>query len=103
MTTQLPNMGTRESIVVSFDFSRESAAVSGAVFDVWAEGQIAQDPTPLNIIDGAAEIDGSNPAVVLQRISNVKDSTNYRIQCTVNTIEGDTLTCPVILPARLKL
>lgn len=101
MTNRLPEKGTEESIVLGFDFSRESAAVETASVEVTAE--TGTDGNPLSLLYGAAQIDAGKPALVLQRVAGGVDQVNYRLRCTVTTIEGDTLSCDVILPVRLKL
>jgi hypothetical protein len=51
---------------------------------------------------GAASIEARNVPRAPQRVDGV-DGADYRIQCTVVTSAGDTLTLAAILPVRAKL
>lgn len=103
MTYRLPEKGTLESVVIGFDFSREATAVSAPSLTCEVETSGATDDDPAAVLVDQPEVDGTNPALVLQRVAGGVDSTDYRIQCTVQTAEGNTLTCASILPVRLKL
>lgn len=102
MTQKFPNKGTLESVVLGFDFSREAASVASPTFTVTCEPGVASDDAPTAILVGAPQIDTSNPALVLQRVSAGLDMVDYRIQCTA-TAGADTLTIAAILPVRLNL
>lgn len=108
MTTRLQEKGTLESVVLGFDFSREAAGVLTPTFVITAE--TGTDPAPTLILVGEPQIgefdvndNPISPALVLQRVAGGIDQVNYRIQCTVQTVEGNTLTCATILPVRQRL
>lgn len=103
MTQILPTKGTLESIVLGFDFSAEATSVSSPVMDVSVEVSANGDPNPSSILVGSPAIDSSNAARVLQRVAAGLTSTSYRLQCTVQTDAGDTLTLPAILPVAARL
>lgn len=103
MTQILPTKGTLESIVLGFNFASEATTVSNPTMDVSVEVSPNGDMNPSAILTGSPTIDSANPARVLQRVSAGQTGTSYRIQCTVQTDAGDTLTLPAILPVAARL
>lgn len=103
MTQKLPVKGTLESVVLGFDFSREASSVTTPSITCEVESSDSADDTPGAVLIGSPTIDPTNAAVVLQRVAAGVDLTDYRIECTVATSSGDTLTLPVILPVRARL
>jgi hypothetical protein len=104
MTTKFPTKGTLESVVLAYDFSLAlgTATITGQTFTCEVESG-AEDPVPADVLDGAPALDSGNAGRVLQRVAGGVDGTDYRIQCTVTTSAGDTLTLAAILPVRAKL
>ena len=102
MTQKFPTKGTLESVVLGFDFSRETAVVTAPTFAITCEPGVVVDDSPADILSGASVIDPDNPARVLQRVRAGTDGVDYRIQCTA-TAGDDTLTIAAILPVRLNL
>lgn len=103
MTQILPTKGTLESVVLGFDFSSEATTVSNPTMDVTLEVSATGDPNPSAILVGSPQVDGSNAARVVQRVAAGLNGTSYRIQCTVQTDAGDTLTLQAILPVSVRL
>ncbi|HEX7687327.1 MAG TPA: hypothetical protein VF453_06460 [Burkholderiaceae bacterium] len=104
MTTKFPTKGTLESVVLAYDFSLAigTATIAAPSFTCEVESG-AEDASPLSVLSGDPQIDSGNAARVLQRVVGGVDGTDYRIQCTVTTSAGDTLTLAAILPVRAKL
>lgn len=100
---RFPTKGTGESVVLSFDFSRETTAVSSPVFECVVDHSVPGDPSPAAVLEGAPGIDSINSALVLQRVQGGVDRTDYRIECTVQTDSGDILTLGAILPVRERV
>lgn len=103
MTKRLPEKGTLESVVIGFDFSRDATSVSSPAITCAVDNADGADATPDAILVGDPTIDPTYKARVLQRVAAGVDLTDYRIECTVATPAGDTLTLPVILPVRARL
>jgi hypothetical protein len=104
MTTRYPDKAPGESVVVTFDFSKEATAVSGPSVTctvLWTESD-TPDPTPENVRSGEPEVSGSNAAHVLQRVVGGEDMTDYAMTCTATSSAGDVLTVPAVLPVRIK-
>lgn len=101
MINKLQEKGTLESVVLGFDFKRETTGVSNPTIVVYVDA--GTDSNPAQILFSSPEVDDVNPALVKQRVAGGLDQVNYRIQCTVDTAEGDRLTCSAIVPVRSKL
>jgi hypothetical protein len=97
--TTLPTKDPAESVVLGFDFSSEAASVSITSVTASVRSSAATTPAALTL-SGSAQISGTNPAIVLQRVSGGDDTTDYRLRCVVTTSAGDTLVRAAILPVR---
>lgn len=102
MSTTLPIKGTLESVVLGFDFSAETTAVTSPSVVATIESGV-DDTNPSAILVGVPQVDSTNPARILQRVAAGLDGATYRLQCTVQTGGGDTLTLASLLPVRLRL
>ena len=100
---RLPVKGTDESVVLGFDFSDEAVSVSSATLTVTVEPGVAEDPTPASILTGAYQIDPTNAARVLQRVSAGVDQVDYYIKATAPGNGADILTRGAILPVRSQV
>jgi hypothetical protein len=104
MTPHLfPAKGTLESVVLTFDFTPKTGpapTVSNIRMEIVVAAGLNVDPNPAAVLASAAQVNTANGAQVLQRVQGGLDSNDYRIQCTVDTSDGDTLTIPAILPVR---
>lgn len=100
MTTRFPVKTPAESVVVTFDFSGETASVTGPSVEASVLWSMAGDETPAAVLSGAATVSGSNPAHVLQRVQGGVDLTDYALRCTALSAEGDVLVVPAVLPVR---
>lgn len=102
-TTRLPDKAPAESVVVSFDFSAEASAVSTPSVTCsvkWAAAVTTADPSPASVLQGAPQISGTNPAVVLQRVQGGLHRNDYLLSCVALDAAGNTLMVSAVLPVR---
>lgn len=101
MSTRLPVKGTHESVVLRFDFTSSGAAqVTVQTMEVSVEMGVGVDPAVSSFVTGSSQVNG---AVVLQRIAGGVDGLDYRVECTVTTDTGDTLSLASIVPVRAAI
>jgi len=101
MSTRLPVKGTHESVVLVFDFSASSAAsITVQLMEVSIELGVGVDPNVSSFATGAPQVSGTK---VLQRVTGGVDGLDYRVECTVLTDTGDTLSVASIVPVRAAI
>ena len=95
---RLPVKDRTESIVIRFDFSAASAAVSNPAIGVFVDrspGSMAD--TSLALL---ATVSPTDAAQILVRVSGGLQLVDYGIRCTVASDQGDTLVLTAVLPVR---
>jgi len=100
MSTWLPVKDTSESVVVLFDFSKETASVSAPVVTCSVNWSNSSDANPSAVLSGSPSINGANAAQVFQRVQGGVDLTDYALRCVAVAANGDILTVAAILPVR---
>ncbi len=97
MSTRLPILGIKESVVLGFDFSKVTTNVSDPDLVVTFLGSAPAEADPTAILDGGPSISG---ALVTQRV-NAQNAgvvlASYLFQCTMMTESGDVVTVGSIL------
>lgn len=99
MSTTLPVKSPGEAVTVMFDFSSETASVTGPVVSINLHSQVVADASPAAMLSGVASV-GTNPAQVFQRIMGGLAPNDYGLLCTATAANGDILTVPAVLPVR---
>lgn len=102
MTTRFPDMDPDEAgIVLTFDFSKEVASVSGPT--VTCEVLWSDDAAPIGDVRvGAPEVSSTNAAHVLQAVTGGTDWTDYALRARATGPNGEVLVIPAVLPVRRK-
>lgn len=103
MSTRLPIMGIKESVVLGFDFSPITAAIAEPSMVVSFLGAAPNGADPTAILEGGMSISG---ALVTQRVNGQNagvQPAQYLFQVTGNTVSGDTVTVGSILSVALTV
>jgi hypothetical protein len=84
-----------ESLVITFDFSDELAAVDSASVSLSVIS--GTDPASATMLEGPAQVSG---ATVMQRVRLGVDQVNYKIKCTATATGDDIRALAAVLPVQ---